>query len=197
MVDLSRMLVLSPHPDDAEIGAGGTIAKWHEQGSQIRVVVLTNCGAEMEPEFNAAMDILGIPVEHTDFHATIPVRDLPCNRGRLLNELGRYWLPMKGRKPFNPTVVLCPHSRCLHQDHVTVYEEARRAFWDHATILGYETAKMPLGGDNIVTIDTPRPYSQQRVRALQCYQSQMYSPAFMMQLVEKTQERFEPIRIHL
>ncbi len=44
--DLSRsttpVLVVTPHPDDAESGAGGTIVKWAKQGRKIVLVVCTN-----------------------------------------------------------------------------------------------------------------------------------------------------------
>ena len=37
-----RALVFTPHPDDAEIGAGGTIANWINQGAEVTIVVCTN-----------------------------------------------------------------------------------------------------------------------------------------------------------
>ena len=37
-----NILVITPHPDDAEGGAGGTIAKWAARGSWIGLVVCTN-----------------------------------------------------------------------------------------------------------------------------------------------------------
>jgi LmbE family N-acetylglucosaminyl deacetylase len=36
------VLVVAPHPDDAEIGAGGTIAKWISEGRDVFYVVTTN-----------------------------------------------------------------------------------------------------------------------------------------------------------
>ena len=37
-----NVLVITPHPDDAESGAGGTISKWSNQGAIITLVVCTN-----------------------------------------------------------------------------------------------------------------------------------------------------------
>ena len=37
-----NILVVTPHPDDAESGAGGTIVKWSRQGAEISLVVCTN-----------------------------------------------------------------------------------------------------------------------------------------------------------
>jgi len=36
------VMVVTPHPDDAEIGAGGTIASWVKQGREVILVVCTN-----------------------------------------------------------------------------------------------------------------------------------------------------------
>ena len=36
------ILVVTPHPDDAEGGAGGTIAKWTSEGKRVVLVVCTN-----------------------------------------------------------------------------------------------------------------------------------------------------------
>jgi len=36
------ILVVTPHPDDAEGGAGGTIAKWTREGREVILVVCTN-----------------------------------------------------------------------------------------------------------------------------------------------------------
>ena len=42
MEQMTPVLVVTPHPDDAEGGAGGTIARWTQQGRQVVLVVCTN-----------------------------------------------------------------------------------------------------------------------------------------------------------
>ncbi len=42
MQQMTPVLVVTPHPDDAEGGAGGTIARWTQQGRQVVLVVCTN-----------------------------------------------------------------------------------------------------------------------------------------------------------
>ncbi|HAC19338.1 MAG TPA: PIG-L family deacetylase, partial [Dehalococcoidia bacterium] len=37
-----RAMVVTPHPDDAEIGCGGTIAGWIAQGTEVVYVLCTN-----------------------------------------------------------------------------------------------------------------------------------------------------------
>ena len=39
---INTVLVVTPHPDDAEGGAGGTIAKWTREGKKVVLVVCTN-----------------------------------------------------------------------------------------------------------------------------------------------------------
>jgi len=39
---LSRVMAIMPHPDDAEFGAAGTIARWVKEGKEATYVVCTN-----------------------------------------------------------------------------------------------------------------------------------------------------------
>lgn len=51
-VKLERALVFTPHHDDAEIMAGGTIARWTSEGVEVVLCVVTNgaCGSN-DPDF--------------------------------------------------------------------------------------------------------------------------------------------------
>src|SRR5262245_62872115 len=42
MEQMTPVLVITPHPDDAEGGAGGSIARWTQQGRKVVLVVCTN-----------------------------------------------------------------------------------------------------------------------------------------------------------
>ena len=39
----NKILILAPHPDDAEFGLGGTIVKMLEQGKEVHIAVFSNC----------------------------------------------------------------------------------------------------------------------------------------------------------
>ena len=39
--DIQRVLVVAAHPDDADIGCGGTMAKWCRQGKEVTYIVCT------------------------------------------------------------------------------------------------------------------------------------------------------------
>ena len=42
MTQQADILVVTPHPDDAEFGVAGTVARWTKQGKQVVYVVCTN-----------------------------------------------------------------------------------------------------------------------------------------------------------
>ena len=42
MTQRAHVLVVTPHPDDAEFGVAGTVAKWTREGKQVVYVVCTN-----------------------------------------------------------------------------------------------------------------------------------------------------------
>jgi LmbE family N-acetylglucosaminyl deacetylase len=128
----SRVLVLAPHTDDAELGCGGTMAKLREQGATVTVAVVADAGQPdgastdcLRAECVAAMEVLGCAVRFGGF----PARDLP--RQAVLD-----WLLTMGRD-VAPDAVLLPSSADTHQDHQVVYAEGLRAFKD-CTIWGYE-----------------------------------------------------------
>jgi LmbE family N-acetylglucosaminyl deacetylase len=68
------VLVISPHPDDAEYGVAGTVARWVRDGKQVVYVICTNgdkgtSDPDMKPEVLveirkkeqlAAADVLGV-----------------------------------------------------------------------------------------------------------------------------------------
>ncbi len=42
MTKAAQVMVVIPHPDDAEIGAGGTVARWTREGKDVIYVLCTN-----------------------------------------------------------------------------------------------------------------------------------------------------------
>ena len=46
-MDKSRILILSPHADDAELGGGGSIVKFIEESAEILWVVFSTAGESL------------------------------------------------------------------------------------------------------------------------------------------------------
>ena len=100
MLDPKRILVLAPHTDDAELGCGGSIAKWVEAGVEVSVAAFSTAEASLPEgsvagrlaaECHAALDSLGIP-EHRRHIYDFPVRELGYHRQEVLEilvQLGR------------------------------------------------------------------------------------------------------------
>lgn len=139
MITRKRVLVLSPHTDDGELGAGGTVARWLDEGSAVHTATFSSAEASLPPgsprdtlaeENRAALDTLGVPVENRRSF-DYPVREFGSHRQAVLDDLVRL------SREVEPDVVLVPAGADLHQDHAVVHREALRAF-KHVTVMGYE-----------------------------------------------------------
>jgi LmbE family N-acetylglucosaminyl deacetylase len=120
------ILCLGAHPDDIELGAGGTIAL----GEKEVVGITFTCQSAFKhllPEMLNSWKILGIKYV-PEFDQNHKHRDL--DRQAILDTMIRI------REHFKPEVVLTHSSFDTHQDHKVIHEETARAF-KHSTILGY------------------------------------------------------------
>ena len=119
-----RVMVVTPHPDDAEIGAGGTIASWVRHGREVIYVVCTNgdkgssdpdmtserLAKIREQEQREAAKILGVSEVIFLGHPDGGLEDTPAFRGELVRIIRKH----------RPDVVLTtdPYRKYLwHRDH--------------------------------------------------------------------------------
>ena len=134
--NLREILVLSPHPDDAELGAGGLISTCCALGVKVSSVVLTsgstdnNDGRLRISETIAALESLGVSKQN------IHVWDFPVRR---MHEYRQDALQALIDFRASREVDLCvlPSPQDIHQDHQVVAEEGYRAF-KGCTVWGYE-----------------------------------------------------------
>ena len=157
-----RVLALSPHTDDVELGAGGTVARLVEEGAEVRLIAFS-LGDAGHNEPNAAAEVLGI--EASPAAGLLPTRRFNDHRQSILEVL------TGERKAFNPDLVLCPSSFDFHQDHEVIRAEALRAFRT-CTILGYELPWSCRGFDAQCLAGLSNEHLQRKVSAVRCYQSQ-------------------------
>src|SRR6056297_3322965 len=99
-----NILILAPHPDDAEFSSGGTLSRLIEEGKEVYYAVFSPCikslpeGMETDrlyKEMERATFHLGIKPEHI-FKFDFPVREFPNYRQDILEEL------IKLKKQLNP-----------------------------------------------------------------------------------------------
>ncbi len=139
MISPKRVLVLAPHTDDAELGCGGTMARWIDEGAAMFTAVFSTAEKSLPPgskayrlkdECHLALDEIGVPQDNR-FIYDYPVRELGYHRQDVLEQM------VKLSTEVQPEVILVPSAADLHQDHNVVYQESVRAF-KHLTMLGYE-----------------------------------------------------------
>jgi len=123
-------LVLSPHTDDGELGAGATIARFIEEGVKFLYLAFSAQHEQLRIECLQSLKIIGVDEKDVTI-LDIPRRYFPKNRQKILQIL--YDI----HKKENFDLVLTPSTKDLHQDHQVVTREALRIFKE-STILGYE-----------------------------------------------------------
>ncbi len=173
MKGIERVLVLAPHPDDGEFGAGATLHRLAKNGTRIHYVAFSPCVISLPEgsapdllfvELNRAAKRLGIAEE--DVHLLdFPVRDFPDNRQPILEKMIRI------RKEFSPQLVFLPNSTDIHQDHQVIHQEGLRAF-KHSSLLGYELPWNNLDCKTNFHVKLSKGDMDAKFEALSCYESQ-------------------------
>ena len=133
-----RVLLLSPHTDDVELGAGGTAIKFVNRGYDIKWVVFSTCEdavPEGMPKDTLKKEFLRVmkKVKIDDYEIwNFKNRFFYTERQKMLDKL------YKLNKEFKPDMVIGPSINDFHQDHNQVAQEMVRAFKKDASILSYE-----------------------------------------------------------
>lgn len=183
------VLVVAPHPDDAEISVGGTIITSLRQGLSVGVVELTD--GEPTPhgtreiraaETDASTEVLGLSWRH---NLGLPNRQLQHTleaRQQLANVF----------RQVRPKTILAPYWDDAHPDHVVASDLVDAArFWSKLSRTD-EAGQFPLTGErfwppriyyywSIHLKIHPKPSFvvdissaiDQKMKAIQCYKSQM------------------------
>ena len=168
-----NVLVLAPHTDDGELGAGATISKMIRSGCDVYYAAFSTAAQSvpegfpkdiLKTEVRAATKALGIPDDNLlifDYE----VRKLNYVRQEILEEL------IQIRRKMNWDLVLIPSLNDIHQDHTTIAQEGLRAF-KNTTILGYELIWNNLTFNTQCFIDVSEDDVMAKVEALKRYESQ-------------------------
>ena len=128
------MLAVFAHPDDAEICAGGVMAKWAAAGREVHLLILTNgdrgssdptasraeLAATRRPETEAAADVLGLA----------SARVLSTHDGELENtSVIREAVTRRIREVRAETVVSCDPTAVFFENRYYNHSDHRTAGW--------------------------------------------------------------------
>ncbi|MDY6836311.1 MAG: PIG-L deacetylase family protein [Chloroflexota bacterium] len=171
-------LFLSPHTDDAELGAGGTIAKMAET-TEVHVVAFSDASDTqhrtvpsdtLKKETMKAMRILGIDQENISI-LSYRTRHFWSSRQEILDSI------INLRDRIRPNIIFAPSTHDKHQDHQVIVNEVLRAFkGSSTTILGYEQPWNNFSFESTCFIKLDESHVDKKVRALEMYTSQSHRP---------------------
>jgi N-acetylglucosamine malate deacetylase 1 len=178
---VSKVLVISPHPDDESIGCGGTLCRHAAAGDEIRVIFLTSgergsrvmswpeTAAAREREAAAAARVIGI--QKLDFWRG-PDSTLRCTPG-LVNKLAA------AIRDQAPDFIYTTHGAESHADHRAAARLVLRAVKEQDVprpSLRFFEVWTPLSRYDL--LEDISAFATRKQRAVQCYSSQLANHAF-------------------
>jgi len=175
MMNINKVLVLSPHTDDGELGAGGTIVKFLEEGKEVYYVAFSSCEDSLPPglakntlrkECSSSTKTLGIQPQNVVI-LDYQVRTFPQYRQEILEQI------IQLKEKYKPDLIFVPSSHDVHQDHGVIYLEAIRAFKKEASIWGYEHPWNNLKFDTDIIVVLEKRHLEKKLSSLKKYNSQM------------------------
>lgn len=175
-------LVISPHPDDAELGVGGTLALLKSENARVGVLDLTS--GEPTPhgdpvtrqrETAEASEVLQL-----DFRKNLGLR----NR-ELVSDLHARRALAEEIRSLKPKTLFVPHWEDIHPDHVAAYEIALGArFWGKLSktdlqgephfpkrVIYYFGIHLRIHPKPSFVVDIT-PHIDTKMRSISCYRSQ-------------------------
>jgi N-acetylglucosamine malate deacetylase 1 len=170
------VLILAPHTDDGELGCGGTIARFVEEGRDVHLVAFSDASDSLDKkrwpkddqlrqELHAAAKVLGLAEDHVRV-LDHRVRHFPAQRQEILEEI------IELRKTIQPDLVFVPSPNDIHQDHQVIAHEGLRAF-KKQTILGYEEPWNNIVFETRCFVPLTEAQVEKKVEALRCYKTQL------------------------
>jgi N-acetylglucosamine malate deacetylase 1 len=173
--DKIKALILSPHTDDAELGCGGSIAKFLDTGHNIYWVVFSSAEESLPknlPKDTLKREFLNViksfKMKDNNYRLfDFKVRSLTNYRQNVLDEL------VKIQKKFQPEIVIGPSLNDFHQDHLVVANEMVRAFKTSSSIICYELPWNHVSFNTQLFVKLEKKYIDKKLQILKNYKSQI------------------------
>lgn len=121
-----NILVVSPHPDDETLGAGGTLLRYRQEGNKIFWLNITNVsevarggyGLDFVEKRKRQIEAICEFYRFDDYYdlALEPLTLDSFNRKELISRISQYFQRMR------PDWIIIPDGNDIHSDHRVVYE---------------------------------------------------------------------------
>lgn len=181
-VPTENIIILSPHPDDETLGAGGLIYNLRKHNQSVKIIAITD-GENAYPKMNTlrairqkeqedALSLLGLSAENI-IRLRLEDSGLSKQKARLKNLLEPYFTPNNH--------IIAPWINDYHADHEITGQVAQRLAQDNKTSLSFYF----FWTWHHATIKDLKPYTlklycleqrtqERKLQALACYDSQYY-----------------------
>jgi LmbE family N-acetylglucosaminyl deacetylase len=162
-----RVLFLGAHPDDIELGCGALL---HHIVRHTEILCVTLSDNQQNPDLQhvknehyESMAVLGVPAENIVF-GPFTTRVFPNARQEILE----YFLQL--RREFQPDLIFVHSKQDVHQDHLTMTDEALRAFRG-ITVLGFDVVRSSYGFFPHFLVEVNEEDVNKKIEALACYET--------------------------
>lgn len=162
-----RVLFLGAHPDDIEIGCGALLHHIAQRTDYLCVTLSDNQKnpdlKQVKGEHIESMRVLGVPEQKVVF-GPFTTRIFPNARQEILE----YFLKL--RKEFQPDLIFTHSNKDVHQDHLTMTDEALRAFRG-ITVLGFDVVRSSYGFFPHFLVEVTEEDVNKKIEALAQYET--------------------------
>lgn len=171
---MRNILLLSPHPDDVELGCGGTISRLVDEGNNIYVAVFSTCKESLANGFYEkdilnenlnSLQELGVKKDNI-YYFDYKVRNFFHERQNILEDI----ILLKNK--IKPEIVFTPSTNDFHQDHKVICLESIRAFKGYCTIYGYQLFWNLFKVDNNFIYEINDDHLNKKLLSIKKYKSQ-------------------------
>lgn len=158
--------MVAPHPDDAELGCGGLIARWSRELGPVTIVQLIKRNGPGDAEKSLACRAAHL------LQSSFPVSSVWTGWHREELRRDAVLALLEGlRETEDPALTLVPAAGDMHQEHEMALVEARRAFKGR-NLLTYEIVRSNLAFRPQVFVELSEQDVSHKVAAVACYESQ-------------------------
>jgi LmbE family N-acetylglucosaminyl deacetylase len=162
-----RVLFLGAHPDDIELGCGALL---HHIIRHTDVLCVTLSDNQKNPDLQnvkaehyESMAVLGVPKERIVL-GPFTTRIFHDSRQEVLE----YFLRLRGE--FEPDLIFVHSKQDVHQDHLTMTDEALRAFRG-ITVLGFDVVRSSYGFFPHFLVEVTEEDVSKKIEALAKYET--------------------------